>query len=489
MGVAHAGICVCIVVISIFWGKSGGADKWRDITARRQGLAVFMPAAPKKEESTLTLAIILFAVTYVLMIAFGKYRPYIALASGAVFVVSMFINGIGVGDAVGVLDFNVLLMIAGTMGLVQMFIDSQMPNRLADMVMNWVPNVCWAAVALSLFAGIISAFVDNVATVLMVAPVALAICKKLGTNPVPFIISIAVSSNLQGAATLVGDTTAIMLGSALDMSFFDFFWYQGKPSIFFAVELGAVLSAIIVWFLFRKEKGAIEKSKELTPVTDYVPTILLVGTIALLAAASFAPESWNLPAEINGIIACAMLVIGLVYNIIRYRKADAFTGPLKAIDFETLGLLVGLFMMIGGIQYYGVIDALAGLLAKLGGGNLFVLYTVIVWASVLISAFIDNIPYVATMIPVIAGLAAQLAPGLGVSATVAAIPLYFGLLSGATLGGNITPIGASANITGIGILRRAGYEVKNADFFKIGIPFTLAAIIPAYIYIWLLFGV
>jgi len=105
---------------------------------------------------------------------------------------------------------------------------------------------------------------------------------------------------------------------------------------------------------------------------------------------------------------------------------------------------------------------------------------VIVWASVVISAFIDNIPYVATMIPVIAGLAAAL--------QIDPTPLYFGLLSGATLGGNITPIGASANITGIGILRKAGYEVKNKDFFRIGIPFTLVAVIPAYIGIWLLFG-
>ena len=108
------------------------------------------------------------------------------------------------------------------------------------------------------------------------------------------------------------------------------------------------------------------------------------------------------------------------------------------------------------------------------------MYTIIVWASVLISAFIDNIPYVATMIPVIGGLAAA----MGCDPT----PLYFGLLSGATLGGNITPIGASANIAAIGILRREGYEVANRDFFKIGIPFTLAAILPAYIYIWLVYG-
>ena len=280
------------------------------------------------------------------MIAFGKYRPYIALISGLVFIIS---GMLPLGGVFGALDFNVLLMIAGTMGLVQLFIDSRMPERLADLIMSKVPNVQWAAVCLSLFAGVISAFVDNVATVLMVAPVALAICKKLGTNPVPVLISIAVSSNLQGAATLVGDTTAIMLGSALDMSFMDFFWYEGRPSIFFAVELGAVLSALIVYFIFRKEKGAIPRAEKLTEVNDLVPTVLLLGTIGLLVCASFAPDSWNLPGEINGLIACGVLVIGLIYNVCKEKSVSALVSPLKAIDFETLGLLVGLFLMIGGI--------------------------------------------------------------------------------------------------------------------------------------------
>ncbi len=431
-------------------------------------------------------AIILFAATYVLMLTFSKYRPYIALASGVIFIVT---GMLPLGNVLDALDFNVLLMIAGTMGLVQLFIDSKMPALLADAIMAKVPNVQWAAVCLALFAGVISAFVDNVATVLMIAPVALEICRKLKTNPVPFIIGIAVSSNLQGAATLVGDTTAIMLGSALDMTFMDFFWYLGKPSIFFAVELGAVISAFILYIIFRKEKAPIPAGGEMTKVEDYVPTVLLVGAIALLVCASFAPESWNLPTEINGLICCALLVVGLIYNYLRYKKLDAITGPLKAIDFETLGLLVGLFLMIGGMEAMGVIAALGNLLAGMGGNGIFLLYTVIVWASVLISAFIDNIPYVATMIPVIGSLAATLAPEMGVDAAVLGVPLYFGLLSGATLGGNCTPIGASANITGIGILRREGYEVKNSDFFKIGIPFTLAAIIPAYIYIWLVYGV
>ena len=420
-------------------------------------------------------ALILFAVTYVLMLVFSKYRPYIALCSALIFILT---GMLPLGEILPSIDLNVILMIAGTMGLVALFIESRMPELLADLIMEKVPNVQWAAVALAIFAGVISAFVDNVATVLMIAPVAMEICKKLKVNPVPFIIGIAVSSNLQGAATLVGDTTAIMLGSALDMSFMDFFWYQAKPSIFFAVELGAALSALILYFIFRKEKDPIPKGAPRTPVTDYVPTWLLGGAIVLLILASFIP---NKPSTTNGLICCSLLVVGLIYSYAKKKNFSAITEPLKGIDFETIGLLVGLFLMIGGISAQGVIDAAAGLLAQAGGGNVFLLYTVIVWASVAISAFIDNIPYVATMIPVIASLAAT----LGVDPT----PLYFGLLSGATLGGNCTPIGASANITGIGILRKAGHEVKNSDFFKIGIPFTLAAIIPAYIYIWLLYGV
>ncbi len=419
-------------------------------------------------------AIALFALTYILMLTFSKYRPYIALGSALIFIVT---GMLPVNEIFGAIDFNVLLMIAGTMGLVALFIESKMPELLADLIMEKVPNVMWAAVALSLFSGVISAFVDNVATVLMVAPVAMQICKKLKTNPVPFIIGIAVSSNLQGAATLVGDTTAIMLGSYANMSFLDFFWYKGRPSIFFAVELGAILSAFILAFLFRKEKGAIPKGTR-TRVTDYVPTILLSGTVVLLILASFLPEK---PEITNGLICCALLVIGLIYSAIRKKSLKAIVEPIRAIDFETIGLLTGLFLVIGGVKNMGVIDAAADLLAKVGGNNVFLIYTVIIWASVLISAFIDNIPYVATMLPVVQGLSLK----LGIDPT----PLYFGLLSGATLGGNLTPIGASANITGIGILRKEGYEVKNSDFFKIGIPFTLAAIIPAYIYIWLIYGV
>ena len=418
-------------------------------------------------------ALILFAVTYALMLMFSAYRPYIAVGSAVIFIAT---GMLPFNEIVGAIDFNVLLMIAGAMGLVQLFIDSKMPALLADLIMEKVPNVQMAAVALALFAGVISAFVDNVATVLMVAPIAMEICKKLKTNPVPFIIGVAVSSNLQGAATLVGDTTAIMLGSYANMNFLDFFFYRGRPSIFWSVELGALASALILAWLFRKEKNPIPKAPTRTKVTDFVPTYLLVIMLALLISASFIP---NKPDITNGLICTSLLVVGMIYTLFKTRDFSVAISPVKAIDFETIGLLFGLFLVIGGITHMGVVDAVANLLAQLGGGSLFVIYTVIVWASMLFSAFIDNIPYVATMLPVVIGLAAA----LNVDPTV----LYFGLLSGATLGGNCTPIGASANITGTGILRRAGYEVKSSDFFRIGIPFTLAAVIPAYIYIWVMF--
>lgn len=418
-------------------------------------------------------AIILFAATYVLMLLFQKHRPLIALLSAAAFVVS---GMMPVDMLLASIDFNVLLMIAGTMGTVALVIESKMPFLLADIIVEKVPNVKWGIVILSLFAGIVSAFIDNVATVLMIAPIALAMAKRLEISPVNMVIAIAVSSNLQGAATLVGDTTSILLGGYAGMSFNDFFVYRGKPGIFFAVELGALISALILAVLFRGETAPVEAGKR-TVVEDKVPSILLLATVLLLIAASLFP---NRPALTNGVICTGIMLIGAVYNAVRQKSRKGFFSPIKEIDFQTVLLLLGLFVVVGGITQMGVVDVVARLFTKLGNGNLFLIYTVIVWASVLISAFIDNIPYVATMLPVTRGIAAA----MGVDPTV----LYFGLLSGATLGGNLTPVGASANITGIGILRKEGWEVKNSDFMRIGIPFTLAAVIPAYIYLWIFYG-
>lgn len=426
------------------------------------------------------LALGIFLVTYVLLLVLPKYRAYVALLSALVFIS---LDYMPIGDILSTIEWNVLMMIAGTMGIVALFIESKMPSLLADIIIEKVPNVKWAIVALSLFAGIISAFVDNVATVLMIAPVALNISKKLKISPVPSLICIAISSNLQGAATLVGDTTSIMLADSLNMTFADFFWFLGKPGIFFTVELGAVVSMLVLLWIFRKEKMPLEP-QERTVVKDYVPSVLLSLMIVLLIVASFTPKT-NIAfvdKNINGLIVMALLLVGLIRKLIKTKSFKAIGESIKEIDYFTLLLLVSLFVIIAAIGNAGVIDAISKLILKAGGGNIFLVYTIIVWASVLLSAFIDNIPYVLTMLYIIPSIGA----GLGLAQPVV---LYFGLLIGATLGGNLTPIGASANIAALGILRKNGYEVKAREFMKYGIPFTLAAVMTGYLLNWFIWGI
>lgn len=421
----------------------------------------------------MTTALIIFVLMYAGMLIFSKWRVWFALAAAACMVV---FGIMPVASVPGNINWNVIMMIAGTMGLVSLFVETGMPSRLADMILNKVSNACWAVIALSAFSGLISAFVDNVATVLMLAPVGLEISKKLKLNPVPVIIAIAVSSNLQGAATLVGDTTSILLGDYAGMSFLDFLWWKGRPSIFWAVELGALGTIVILYFIFRKHREPIG-GQPLTPVNDYVPGYMMIVMVLLLIAASFISFPGALDDIKNGLICLVVFLVTLLRSCLKRKNASAVKLVAAEMDYQTLAMLCGLFIVVASIREAGIIDAIASWFSTIGQGSLFGLYTLIVFGSVLLSAFIDNIPYVAAMLPVIEVLSRNLG--------IAPFVLYFGLLTGATLGGNITPFGASANVAGIGILRKNGFEVKNSDFFRIGIPFTLTAVVIGYLFIWL----
>lgn len=374
-------------------------------------------------------ALIIFLLTYLLMLVLPQYRPFAALGGAALFLA---LGAAGLWDftlmdAARAVDFNVLLMMAGTMGTVSLFIESRMPARLAELLIVRVPNVKWAVCMLALFAGVISAFVDNVATVLMVAPVGLAIARKLKISPVPVLISIAVSSNLQGAATLVGDTTSILLGGFAGMNFFNFFWMEGRPGIFFGVELGALASLGVLLFTFRHETQPISATVE-TEVTDTVPSALMLLTVGLLIAASFLPQpAGGLPLALyglrSGLICAGVCLFGILRACLRRHSFAPFRLAARELDCDTL-------------------------------------------------------------LPVVQGIAGLMNGGAGFPPEL----FYFGLLTGATLGGNLTPIGASANIAAIGILRKQGEQVRTRDFLRIGIPFTLAAVLTGYVYLWLVWG-
>ncbi len=444
-------------------------------------------------------ALILFIITYIVMFAMQKIRPMVAIISAVIFVL---IGSLGIFegyrytalDAILQIDWNVIMMIAGTMGSVCLFIESNMPKLMSDMLVSNIHKVKWLVVVLSLFSGIISAFVDNVATVLMVAPVAIALCKDLKISPVPAIVCISISSNLQGAATLVGDTTSILLAKAAGLDFMDFFFVEGKPGMFWVTEAGAAISVVIILWKLRKENHTVSITAR-TKVEDKVPSILLALTVITLIAVSFipykdaaAPGEFYKPGITNGLICVFYFIIGLVRAMIKSKSLVVLGKALKAIDYYTITLLIGLFIIIGAITEAGIVDLIGKSLAGLSGSgsvlSIFLIYTIIVWMSVFFSAFIDNIPYIATMLPVVAVVTQRLDAESAMS--ISPNLLYFGLLVGATLGGNITPIGASANIAGLGILRREGHSVSGREFMSYSVPFTLAAVTAGYLLVWII---
>lgn len=421
----------------------------------------------------LILAAALFVITYIFMIKFVNHRPLVVGISALVFII---LNIVPLNTVWGAIDFNVLLMIGGTMMLVSLFSESLMPTRLADLIINKVKDIRLIILFLSMFAGFVSAFIDNVATVLMIAPVAMSLAKKLNISPVKMIIAISISSNLQGAATLVGDTSSILLGSALNMTFFDFFVYNGHMGMFWIVQISALIASIVIYFQTKDMRGKVD-AIEVTKVKDMMPTYLVILMIVLLIFASFIPQDQKIDI-LNGLICVCVAIFGVIYHLIRHKDSSIIKTVASEIDFNTLGLLAGLFIIISGIENAGVIDEIAKLFIKLADKP-FLLYTALVWGSVLISAFVDNIPYVATMLPVLSVISTHVPFDMTV--------FYFGLLSGATLGGNITPIGASANIASLGILKEAGYTVENKDFMKMSVPFTLTAVLVGYILVWFIY--
>jgi len=413
------------------------------------------------------VSLFIFIISYLLFVIFPHKRTLVALGGSTLLILT---QAISFKEAFTAINWNVMGIFVGTLILADVFMQSRVPAYIAEVIVDKAKNILWAILFICALTGFISAFVENVATVLIVAPIALSLAKKLKINPTKMMIAIAVSSNLQGAATLIGDPPSMLLGGYAKMNFGDFFFYQGRPSIFFAVELGALVSFLVLYFIFSKHKG----KTQLIPVEkirSWVPAILLVSLVVLLALSSFFDKGFSFMA---GQICMTFGIIALIWE--KFINKTSIRSGLKKLDWDTTFFLIGIFIIVGGISLTGWIQVLANYLASLVGSNIFIGYTLIVLVSVILSAFIDNVPFLATMLPV----AIIMADKLQVNPSL----FLFGLLIGASLGGNITPIGASANIVACGLLKKEGYPVKFKEFMKIGIPFTLAAVSAAYLFVW-----
>ena len=414
-----------------------------------------------------SLSLLIFISSYLLFIFLPKKRTHIAVSGAVLLILS---RAVSLKGAFFSINWNVMGIFVGTLIVADIFMESRFPAYLAEKIVDTAKNTAWAILSICLLTGFISAFVENVATILIVAPIALSLARKLKINPMNMMIAIAVSSNLQGAATLIGDPPSMLLGGFAKMNFMDFFLYKGRPGIFFAVELGALASFFVLYFIFRKHKEkialvAVEKVK------SWVPTVILVLLILALALSSFFDTGFSYMA---GVICMAFGIISVLWE--RFINKGSILEGIKSLDWETTLFLMGVFVLVGSIILTGWVEVISGFLSGLIGGNIFLGYSLLVFISVFLSAFIDNVPFLAAMLPVAVSLSDKLHmnPAL----------FLFGLLIGASLGGNITPIGASANIVTCSLLKKEGYEVKFKDFVKIGLPFTLAAVTAAYLFVW-----
>lgn len=417
------------------------------------------------------MALMFFVASYIGFIFLPKRRTLIAIAGALLLILS---GAISWPEAFSAINWNIMGIFVGMLIVADVFMDSRVPARFAEIIVDKAPNTAWAILFLCALTGFISAFVENVATVLIVAPVALSLAKKLKFNPVNMMIAIAISSNLQGAATLIGDPPSMLLGGFAKMTFSDFFFYQGRPSIFFAVELGAIVSFFVLYMFFRKHK---EKNREIEieKVRSWVPTGILAALIILLAMSSFYDAGFT---HLAGLLCMTAGIIAIIWHKIAVR-GDIIKN-IRSLDWATTLFLIGIFILVGSLTVNGWIDVIANYLSLLVGSNIFLGYTLIVFLSVFFSAFIDNVPLLATMLPVAISMSAK----LGINPSL----FLFGLLIGASLGGNITPIGASANIVACSLLRKEGYEVTFKEFVKMGLPFTLTAVTAAYLFVWFIWS-
>ncbi|MDR3193250.1 MAG: citrate transporter [Treponema sp.] len=408
---------------------------------------------------------------YLLIVIFPEKKSYCSLGAALLMLILGVVSPLtALGELV---NWTVLMIFVGSLVIAELFIYSRVPAVIADSIVERAPNAGVAIVAILMMTGIISAFVENVATVLVMAPIALALCGKLKLDPTYFMVGLAVMANLQGTATLVGDPPSMIFADYAKYGFNDFFVYHGKPSIFFAVQIGMLVGALFFYAYFIRRGGGkveIEKGRILT----MVPSALLMLMIAGLAAASFIYGGISLA---SGLVVMAVALAGIAwYRFVRKESGARVLALLKGLDWDTVFFLIGIFIVVGAIGEAGLLNEAAGILDDLIGDNITLGFLLILGFSTIVSGFVDNVPYIIAMLPV----AAEISRLHGIKPEL----YMFTLLIGSCMGGNLTPFGASANVVSVGILRKQGVRMSFAQWLKIGLPFTLLTTAATSVFIW-----
>ena len=443
--------------------------------------------------SSLTLALLIFGAAYLAIITERIHKTIVALSGAALMI------GLGVvsqdeafySHEFGV-DYNVVFLLIGMMVIINIVRET----GLFEVLAIWAAKRADAKpfrlmVLLAVLTAGFSAMLDNVTTVLLMAPVTLAISKRLNLNPITFLLCEALASNIGGTATLVGDPPNIMISSKAEFGYLDFLVVLGPIAV---VIMGVFLG--VMWLLFGRRMTVAPHLREEVLALNPRDAIRDHG---LLRRCLWALGAVNLgfcfhsfvhlePATVALLGASAFMLLGHARD--RGNETEELT-YLAEVEWKTIFFFIGLFILVGSLVKVGAIRFLAERLVTFTEGNLTAATLAVLAGSAVLSAFVDNIPYVAAMNPLIVDLARSLHPDISEYSVLVhqpdIIPLWWALALGACLGGNGTIIGASANVVIVDIARKAGYRITFWQFFKLGFPVMIGSIAISAVCLWVLF--
>lgn len=415
------------------------------------------------------LSVVVFLLVIIAIISEKIHRTVAAVAGGVLLVI---LRVLTVDQAVSYIDFSTIGVLIGMMLFVAVVRNSGLFEYVAIKAAKIAKGNPWRIMLLfTILTASLSAFLDNVTTVLLVGPMAIAITGILGIDPVPFLLAQILASNIGGTATLIGDPPNIMIGSQAGLSFMDFVANTGVAVVFIMAAL-----CLCFYFMFGRKllvapekMAAVMQLDENKSIKDHALLVKSVVMIVLVVIGFVFHSSIGLDSCVIALAsATIMMLIG----------KQEIEEVILGVEWSTILFFTGLFVVVGGMQQTGIITLLGNALVNVTGGNAMLLMLLILWGSALFSSVLDNIPFVATMIPLILAMQAD---GMDVTA------LWWALSLGACLGGNGTLIGASANVVLSGISAKHGHPITFARYTKVGFPMMLMSVAISTVYLLIRF--
>lgn len=418
-------------------------------------------------------------ITYVVLLTEKFHRTVIALIGANVMIVSGVLNQ---SMAIAAIDFNTIALLTGMMVIVSL----ARQTGLFEFVAVWAVKRArgepiGVLLLLSLVTAMFSAFLDNLTTVLLMVPVAMLIVDKLKVSPYPFLFSQILASNVGGTATLIGDPPNILIGSATHLTFNDFLVQLGPAAaLVLAVMLGVFY---LLWgrglTTTPELRERVMRFDERASIRD--PRLLRQSLVVLgLVILGFmVGEHYHIRPGTTAMFGAAILLLVVSIGQDRRGQAEQLREALGEVEWNALFFFMGLFVIVGGVEATGLLEYLAHALMEATAGDRMVTTMVTLWLSAIVSAVIDNIPFVATMIPLVHAMGPALGGPEGLE------PVWWALALGACLGGNGSLVGAAANVVVAGLAERAGTPITFVRFLAIGLPLMLLSIVIATIYLYL----